>query len=530
MAYSGPDEPAGGYLDDSTSQIELLLGSEDDGRAFARIKEHGRRRAWTVQRCYRCLENLLRDLLLHQRRRFRCRASSPAHTLWLLLKILIFLVGGFVLVSVVQAILHPSYQRPPEHYAQLQRRILASSGHGRANQKDEKIFIAANIIREDLIRGAWGASLLELVDLLGEDNVFVSVYENDSGKATSEALIELQDKLPCNSSVVAGDHLRLSELPTTTAPGGKQRIKRIAYLAEVRNRALRPLDATYTPTSAGSEKGFRHATEKFDRVLFLNDVYFSATDVVQLLFSTNAEKTGHADYRAACAIDFTANVMFYDTFVVRDNEGYGMGLMFFPWFPVVGKSESRQDVLAEKDAVRVRSCWGGMASFDAQIFQKFSGNHSELALTFRHEPEPFWEAAECCLIFADMESTSLESNGAGVYINPYIRVAYTENTWVWLDFFRRYERIFANLQWIVSKIGYPEYNPRRLHNPGQMVKEKVWVQGDDENQLGSFQMLERKAAVGGFCGQRRMFVMKDDINDANKKGEKNWEKIPVPTY
>ncbi|EFE32282.1 uncharacterized protein ARB_00804 [Trichophyton benhamiae CBS 112371] len=499
MAYSGPDEPASGYLDDSTSQIELLLGSEDDGRAFARLKEHGRRRAWTVQRCYRCLENLLRDLILHQRRRFRCRASSPAHTLWLLLKILIFLVGGFVLVSVVQAIFHPSYQQPPEHYAQLQRRILASSEPGRANQRNEKIFIAANIIREDLIRGAWGASLLELVELLGEDNVFVSVYENDSGKATSEALIELQDKLP-------------------------------SYLAEVRNRALRPLDATYTPTSAESEKGFRHATEKFDRVLFLNDVYFSATDAVQLLFSTNAEKTGHADYRAACAIDFTANVMFYDTFVVRDNEGYGMGLMFFPWFPVVGKSESRQDVLAEKDAVRVRSCWGGMASFDAQVFQKSSGNHSELALTFRHEPEPFWEAAECCLIFADMESTSLESNGAGVYVNPYIRVAYTENTWAWLGFFRRYERIFANLQWIVSKIGYPEYNPRRLHNPGQMVKEKVWVQGDDENQLGSFQMLERKAAVGGFCGQRRMFVMKDDINDANKKGEKNWEKIPVPSY
>lgn len=216
MAYSGPDEPAGGYLDDSTSQIELLLGSEDDGRAFARIKEHGRRRAWTVQRCYRCLENLLRDLLLHQRRRFRCRASSPAHTLWLLLKILIFLVGGFVLVSVVQAILHPSYQRPPEHYAQLQRRILASSGHGRANQKDEKIFIAANIIREDLIRGAWGASLLELVDLLGEDNVFVSVYENDSGKATSEALIELQDKLPCSCSLLGFLTTRTRELTLKT--------------------------------------------------------------------------------------------------------------------------------------------------------------------------------------------------------------------------------------------------------------------------------------------------------------------------
>ncbi|KAM5465984.1 hypothetical protein MauCBS54593_006232 [Microsporum audouinii] len=520
MAYSS-ERPGSGYADDSASQIELLLGGEDEG-SLKRPKET----VWTAQRCYRCLQNLLHDLILHQRRRFRCRNSSRTHTLWQSFRLLSYLVGGFILVSVVQAICHPSYQRPPEHYSRLHQKILSSTESGRANPDNEKIFIAANIIREDLIRGPWGASLLELVTLLGARNVFVSIYENDSGNATSEALMELQDKLPCNSSVVAGDHLRLSDLPKTTAPGGKKRIKRIAYLAEVRNRALRPLNSSYIPDSTEpSERGFRHTTEQFDRVLFLNDIYFSATDAAQLLFSTNAEKTGRPDYRAACAIDFTANVMFYDTFVVRDVEGYGMGLMFFPWFPAVGKSESRQDVLAEKDAVRVRSCWGGMVAFDAQIFQsKNSNNQSELAITFRHEPEPFWEAAECCLIFADTETRS----PAGVYINPFIRVAYTENTWIWLGFFRRYERIFANLQWIVSKIGYPEYNPRRLHNPGQVVKEKVWVNGEDESQPGSFQMLERRAGAGGFCGQRRMFVMKEDINAANKKGEKNWEKLPVP--
>ncbi|EFR01032.1 hypothetical protein MGYG_04035 [Nannizzia gypsea CBS 118893] len=376
MAYSS-GEPASGYLDDSTSQIELLLGSDDDGTALVRLKEPGRRRAWTARRCYCCLKNLLRDLILHQRRRFRYRNASWTHTIWLVFRVLSFFIGGFILVSAVQAIFHPSYQRPPAHYAQLQRRILGSSEPGRANPGKEKIFIAANIIREDLIRGAWGDSLLELIALLGEDNVFVSIYENDSGRASKRINPK---NLQGNSSVVAGDHLRFSDLPTTTAPGGKQRIKRIAYLAEVRNRALRPLDATTT-----------------------------------------------------------------------------------------------------------------------------------------HHP-------------LNMETASLQSSGAGVYINPFIRVAYTENTWIWLNFFRRYERIFANLQWIVSRIGYPEYNPRRLHKTGQMVREKVWVQGDDENQAGSFQMLERKAAAGGFCGQRRMFVMKDDINDANKKGERNWEKIPVPSY
>lgn len=335
-----------------------------------------------------------------------------------------------------------------------------------------------------------------------------------------------------NSSIVAGDHLSLDVLPIITTPAGEKRTKRIAYLAEVRNRALRPLDHTYIPPS--HEAGFRHADMTFDRVLFLNDIFFSAEDAAQLLFSTNKGK-----YRTACAIDFVANVMFYDSFVVRDTDGYGMGLMFFPWFPPTGSAQSRDAVLAQKDAVPVRSCWGGMASFDASLFQNnirtlnSSATLSSSVVRFRHEPEPFWEAAECCLVFADMEDKFGKpdnAKGTGVYVNPFIRVAYTQHTWSWLPFFQRYERIFRNLQYIVSKIGYPEYNPRRLDAPGQLVTQKVWNTRDaaGSDQGGSFEMVERVATPGGFCGQRRMFLMKRDLGAANRRGEKNWEKIPVP--
>lgn len=267
----------------------------------------------------------------------------------------------------------------------------------------------------------------------------------------------------------------------------------------------------------------------FDRVLYLNDIFFSAVDAAQLLFSTNKGK-----YRAACAIDFVSNVMFYDSFVVRDTEGYGMGLTSFPWFAPTGSAQSRNAVLAGKDAVPVRSCWGGMASFNAELFQGTrSSNSSAPMLRFRHEPEPFWEAAECCLVFADMEESFGEpdvARGTGVFVNPFIRVAYTQHTWDWLPFFRRYERIFRNLQYIVSKIGYPEYNPRRLDRPGQLVKHNVWNNREaaGPGMGGSFQTVERAAAPGGFCGQRRMFLMKRDLASANRRGEKNWEKVFVP--
>ncbi|KAF3491407.1 uncharacterized protein GIQ15_00924 [Arthroderma uncinatum] len=449
------------------------------------------------------------------------------------LRLVGFLVWLFIVLSAVEAVFSPSYQTPPKHYDDLREKILSTTRPGRGNPNDEKIFIASNIVQEEMIRGPWGNSLMELVDILGEDNVFVSIYENDSGQETGDALRKLAAELPCNSSIIAGDHISLEDLPKTTLPSGDQRVKRIAYLAKIRNRILEPLNSASIPPSPHQESGFNHVKVKFDRVLFLNDVYFSAIDAAQLLFSTNVDNSGRAQYRAACAVDFVSNIMFYDTFVVRDTEGYSTGLMFFPWFAPIGQAKSRNQVLAESDAVEVQSCWGGMAAFQAEMFQNFSASDStsQLVSQFRHDPEPFWESSECCLIFADLEDQFGDpsvANQAGVFLNPYIRVAYSLNTWKWLGFFRRYERIFANLQYIVSRLAYPEHNPRRAHAPDQLVKENVWQGNADGHPGGSFQMVERRAMPGGYCGQRKMFVMAKDIEMANKNGMKNWVKIPVP--
>ncbi|GBF67249.1 hypothetical protein TMEN_9972 [Trichophyton mentagrophytes] len=459
---------------------------------------------------------------------------SRAHRL---LRLVGFLAWLFVVVSVAESLLWPPYQTPPEHYAGLRERILGSTQPGRGNPEGQKVFIASNIVQEEMIRGPWGRSLLELVDILGEHNVFVSIYENDSGPGTGDALRELAAQLPCNSSVVAGEHVPLEGLPTTTLPSGDERVKRIAYLARVRNRVLEPLNSAYQPSgdhvAAVDGFGFSHANMQFDRVLFLNDVYFSAIEAAQLLFSTNVDQAGHAQYRAACAVDFISKAMFYDTFVVRDAEGYGTGLMFFPWFAPVGQARSRKQVLQGADAVEVRSCWGGMAAFQASMFQHFStaDSTSQTVTRFRHDSEPFWESSECCLIFADWEDRFGQpdvANQTGVFLNPYVRVAYSHNTWKWLGFFRRFERIFANLQYLVSRLAYPEHNPRRTHLPGQKVRERVWQSNADGQPGGSLQTIQRIASPGGFCGQRRMFVMVDDIEKANRNGAKNWKKIPVP--
>ncbi|KAL8802052.1 MAG: hypothetical protein Q9182_004065 [Xanthomendoza sp. 2 TL-2023] len=155
-----------------------------------------------------------------------------------------------------------------------------------------------------LVNGAWGNALLNLVDLLGDANVFLSRYENDAGDKAEDAINNFKARVPCPNEIFFDPHVSLETFTSVVMPDVSERIKRIAYLAEIRNRALRPLD----------ESG----SVKYDRLLFLNDVVFDPIEAVQLLFSTNSKKSGQSTYLAACAVDFINPFKFYDTFATRD--------------------------------------------------------------------------------------------------------------------------------------------------------------------------------------------------------------------
>lgn len=450
-------------------------------------------------------------------------------------------IAGVVLaLLVLTSIFRPSYTRPPSHYASLRDAVAQSSLPGRGNPRSEKVYIAASLYDPDggLAQGKWGADVLELVHLLGPDNVFLSVYENDSGEEGERALREWEEHIPCEKSIVFEDHLDLADLSTVAVPDGSRRIKRIEYLAEVRNRALRPLE--------------EDPAKRFDKLLYLNDVVFNPVDVLQLLFSTNAAEDGVARYRAACSVDFINPFKFYDTFATRDLQGHNMGLPFFPWFSTAGKGDSRNDVLSGTDAVRVRSCWGGMVAFDAKYFQSAIGrvqgrSKREVILsrevTRRQSPSPeetspvrfrasrdvFWEASECCLVHADIQDQPTnvdEITDTGVYMNPYVRVAYDSRTLSWLGTTRRFEKLYSLIHSIGSRlVGLPWYNPRRTEVAGQTAEETVWIPSAQGDGSGSFETVERIAGNDGFCGRRGLQV----IVEHREEGQKGWENIPVPS-
>jgi len=355
---------------------------------------------------------------------------------------------------------------------------------------------------------------------LGPDNVHLSIYENDSGPEAKEAFQSIKDHLSCNHTLVYDEHLDLSQLPRVRLADGTKRIKRIAYLANVRNKALEPLDQTLV---------------RFDKLLYLNDVVFNPLDAAQLLFSTHTDEHGRAEYRAACAVDFISPFKFYDTYATRDMVGYTIGLPFFPWFAARGDVSSHSDVLRNIDAVRVRSCWGGMVAFDAQFFQKqpagtemvTAGNQSPSNLTtpyrFRAEEDTYWDGSECCLIHADIQNP--EAGHSGIYMNPFIRVAYDTRTLSWLRFLRRFEHLYTPIHFLLNiSAGKPGYNARRDEQPWQHVEETVWVADEHSPDGGAFEFVPRTSNHAGFCGRPKLMLLKENITEGNK----NWEHSPTP--
>ncbi|KAG9797404.1 hypothetical protein KCU95_g2714, partial [Aureobasidium melanogenum] len=431
------------------------------------------------------------------------------HLIWIVLVAMPSLVVVFIILV---AVLYPSYSHPPHHYNVLRSKALRSTEPGRINTQKEKVFIASSIYDKqgELASGPWAQNLLDLVDLLGPGNVFLSIFEDDPDNLARASLEQFSKQLKCNSSIVAG-HVDRAALPHVELPTGEKRLKRIEFLAHVRNRALAPLE---DPNSAAY-------SVHFDKLLYVNDVVFDPIDAANLIFSTNIDETGKAKYHAACAADFINPFKYYDTFATRDDQGNRIGVPIYPWFSGADDSNSRRDVLDQKDAVRVRSCWGGMTVFNsARWFQtddihvdsgvadltqahnitfsqqssKDIYNHTTttpllrdsppsttIPIRFRANPDTYWDASECCLIHADLEAAVQRSgsSSADIYLNPYIRVAYSSRTFSSLHISRRFERLFAPLQKLLNtSLGLPAINSRRTQEVGEQYQDMVWEFND----------------------------------------------------
>jgi hypothetical protein len=115
--------------------------------------------------------------------------------------VLVALPSLAVIIILLVAALYPSYSHPPHHYTVLRARALNSTDSGRINIHKEKIFIASSIYDKQgkLASGPWAQNLLELIDLLGPENVFLSIFEDDPDNLATAALERFSKQVKCGS-------------------------------------------------------------------------------------------------------------------------------------------------------------------------------------------------------------------------------------------------------------------------------------------------------------------------------------------
>ena len=255
-----------------------------------------------------------------------------------------------------------------------------------------------------------------------------------------------------------------------------------------------------------------------------------------------SELTAGPTTSAVCALDYHNPFRFYDLYATRDADGYSMGVPFFPIFSNAGNAKSRKDMLAQKDDVEVSSCWSGMVAAQAEYFQSSSttpqksqeiGAHTispsdprEITspVRFRAEPEIFFDACECCLLLADASRLAQQSLAAmstmadKVYVNPYIRVAYSSDTLWWLPITRRFERLYSWPHRLVNALaGLPTFNPYRTVREGEHFEEEIWTANSQSYNNGTWDLVSRNARNGLFCGVREMQVLIDGTEDRRQE-------------
>lgn len=174
------------------------------------------------------------------------------------------LIAGFIVIGLDLLLNHQS------SYPRL--KSLSAAG---GIQGTQSVYIASTQWNSgDLLQHHWIPSLLQVVSELKAANVsvYVSIYENGSWDATKSILRQLRQSL---EDAGVENHVEIDDEShekiitqhdpqsgwLQTAYGAEMR--RIPYLARIRNKALDPLTRL-------SKSG-----TKFDKLLYLNDVIFS---------------------------------------------------------------------------------------------------------------------------------------------------------------------------------------------------------------------------------------------------------------
>lgn len=270
---------------------------------------------------------------------------------------------------------------------------------------------------------AWASETLQLIDILGRQNVYVSVTENDSMDDTATKLRQFGTELKGrnimhNVNITSGIREKPLKDPWRSVP------HRVGYMTNLRNGALQALE---------------DVRKRFDVVVLLNDIVYHHTDVLKLVAALGGDdiKTdpskdiaAQPKRRMACGLDLDGAAL-YDAWVLQDRCGRPItGL--WPFFT----SEEDKQAVRDGRVLEVGTCWNGIAVLDGDMFLEPSLRSDTAdwdAEPLRFQQPPKCIISECTLLPLRVTNTT---GGAPIVVDPTVIVAYSIRWWnyyaVWL--------------------------------------------------------------------------------------------------
>jgi hypothetical protein len=338
--------------------------------------------------------------------------------------------------------------------------------------RSNRILFALNLHNNQEIMTDLIVQLGQVMGFLGHEQVYVSIFESGSTDQTRVYLSLFKSML---------DKMNVKSIIEWTEDTLTNTVHRIEYLAEARNRVLR------------QASGFK---VDFDRVVFMNDVYFCATDILELLLQAEKNK---ADL--TCGLDFDTDgdgegyktgLGFYDTWVARDINGRIFHKR--PLNELTSDPESNERI-KQNEPFQVGCCWNGLAvingnalktvSFRRSLSKQLNTYHEAYASI--REKYPTRKVYKEC---AGSEMTSfckdLTRSGFDKFIVvPKVKFAYNIQTYESVNT----KKVHGNdtlVQFKPMPLSMECQNIEKIgaRNPSKEIVEELWNINVNNNQLG----------------------------------------------
>ncbi|KAG1659131.1 hypothetical protein FOA52_013800 [Chlamydomonas sp. UWO 241] len=318
-----------------------------------------------------------------------------------------------------------------------------------------RILVAMNLYNSGDMAPNMVAQLLTLIAMLPHGSVSISIYESGSSDSIGWWLQLLQVLLcPLRVPFRITTHGNLSRGRDDAT---EREVDRIEFLAKVRNEAMLPLlmgqlggssssssgaggqgaaGAAAPVAAAGAARAAGAAAAPLrERLVFINDVFFCARDVLRLVMH---------DQDLACGIDLSTegqfgahdrSLSFYDSWVARDASGAMITGKFPDMADAAGSARARAGL-----PVPVYCCWNGMAAISTEPLRR--------GLRFRAAMPGECRASECSLLCDDLHRLGF----GRVVIDPNVITTY-----------RPHHAQAARLQ-------------PRTYDPRQQISQTSWTQ------------------------------------------------------